>query len=255
MSEALPEGYDLVVRAGVRGFVWAPAIGWMEETLVRHGTLEAWASGVESVEVARGRGSTRARPAPVPGPHGGRRWVCRHYRRGGWASALLGDRYLARDPGRPFHELTVSVVARARGVRTPAVVAGAVYRAGALSRADLVTEHVPNVKSLADWLLESRDPHVVEDLLRRAGRALGDLERARVIHSDASVGNFLLPEDGPAWIVDLDRAAARPLEAPAPVGRMRRRLERSLRKLCATRGVALPATGWRALRTGYGDFA
>jgi tRNA A-37 threonylcarbamoyl transferase component Bud32 len=107
------------------------------------------------------------------------------------------------------------------------------------------------VRSLADRLLESPEPPAVEDLLRRAGRALGDLERARVVHADASAGNFLLSEEGPAWIVDLDRSVALPLDAPAPVGRMRRRLERSLRKVSAVRGVALTAASWRALRSGY----
>jgi 3-deoxy-D-manno-octulosonic acid kinase len=138
-------------------------------------------------------------------------------------------------------------------VRTPAIVAGAVYRAGALYRADLVTEQVPCVRSLADRLLEAPEPHGVEDLLRRAGSALGDLERARVVHADASAGNFLLPADGPAWIVDLDRGTALSLEAPAPVGRMRRRLERSIRKLSAVRGVPLTVSSWQALRTGYED--
>ena len=253
MSEALPDGYRLLDRGEVRGFVWAPAMDWLERALAESGTLEAWAGAPGGVEVAGGRGSTRAREAPASGPDGRRRWVCRHYRRGGWAAPLLGDRYLPSGSGRPFRELAVSVVARARGVPTPAVVAGAVYRAGSLCRADLVTEEVPDVRSLADWLLDTSDPPVVEDLLRRTGRALGELERARLVHADASAGNFLLATDGPAWVVDLDRGTAFPMDAPARVGSMRRRLERSLRKISARVGVELSRSSWRALRAGYED--
>jgi 3-deoxy-D-manno-octulosonic acid kinase len=255
VSEILPDGYGLLIRGEVRAFAWTPAMGWLERSLDEDGTLEAWACGAGSVEIARGRGSVRAREAPLSGPDGSRRWVCRHYRRGGWAAPLLGDRYLAGELGRPFHELTVSDVARARGVRTPAVVAGAVYGAGVLRRADLVTEQVPCARSLATWLLDVPEPDLEQDLLRRAGHALGELERARVLHGDASAGNFLLPTAGPAWIVDLDRGTASSLERPAFIGRMRRRLERSLRKIAAIRGVELTSSSWQALRTSYEETA
>jgi hypothetical protein len=90
----------------------------------------------------------------------------------------------------------------------------------------------------------------VEDLLLRAGRLVGVLERARVLHADANAGNVLMAREGPAWVVDLDRAAVLAPDARVP-HRMRARLERSLRKICAALGLEVTASAWGALRAGY----
>jgi 3-deoxy-D-manno-octulosonic acid kinase len=229
-------------------------MGWLDDTLARHGTLEAWASGPESVEVGAGRGPTRARAAPLSGLDGSDLWVCRHYRRGGRLAPLLGDRYVRWGSERPFRELEASTQARARGVRTPAIVAGAVYRAGAFYRADLLTEHVPQARSLAHRLREERGAGR-EGLLRRVGRAVRALEEARVLHADASAGNFLLEPGGTVWVLDLDRCVVLPAGERAPGGAMRLRLERSLRKISALCGAPFGESEWTALRAGYEDVA
>ncbi|MGE0160428.1 MAG: lipopolysaccharide kinase InaA family protein [Gemmatimonadales bacterium] len=252
MTEQLPGGYRPWIRPGVRAFAREDAVGWLEDALTRHGTLQAWSNGSGSVALAGGRGVTRARPAPRSGP-AAPPWVCRHYRRGGRLAPLLDDRYLAWGIERPLRELRASAAARARGVRTPAVVAGAAYGAGPFYRADLVTEHVTDARSLADALHEERDGAMRRSLLRRAGSAVRDLELARLLHADASAGNILLQPDGPAWVIDLDRCAVLPAEAPAPVGPMRERLERSMRKLSASSGRSLNDTEWAALRAGFED--
>jgi 3-deoxy-D-manno-octulosonic acid kinase len=252
VTARLPDGYRLVTRRGARGFAWAGAADWLADTLAHAGTMAAWAA--QGASVGEGRGAARARPAPVPGPDGRARWVCRHYRRGGWIAPLLGDRYAGVGTARPFRELLASAAARARGVRTPAVVAGAVYRTGPVYRADLVTEEVPDTHSLAAWLCMAVDRPSDDDLLLRAGRAVAMLERARVAHADMSAGNLLLAREGPAWIVDLDLAAVLAPHATVPRG-MRARLERSLRKLYAARGLVVADSAWGALRAGYEDEA
>jgi 3-deoxy-D-manno-octulosonic acid kinase len=253
VSAELPDGYGLVTRRTVQAFAWSPVQDWLEGTLARDGTLQAWGAQGEGDDLAGGRGGAAARAAPGPGPTNTARWVSRHYRRGGWVAPLLGDRYAAVGIARPFRELAASVAARARGVLTPAVVAGAVYRAGFVYRADLVTEEVPDARSLADWLRASRDGAAEADLLRRAGRAVRGLERARVVHADANAGNILMAREGPAWVVDLDRAAVLSQGAAQSGTRMRGRLERSLRKLYAIHGLAFGASAWDALRAGYED--
>ena len=254
MTARLPDGYGPLAQRGVEGFAWAGALDWLEVTLSRDGTLEAWAGLGDGVDLAGGRGVTRARPAPLQGPDGRARWVCKHYRRGGHLASLLGDRYVAVGVARPFRELEASIAARARGVLTPAVVSGAVYRAGLVYRADLVTEEVPEARNLATWLRMARDRPSDEDLLRRAGRAVGALERARVVHADLNAGNILMARDGPAWVIDLDRAAVLAPAARAP-RRMRARLERSLRKIYAAQGLAVTTSAWSALQAGFEDEA
>jgi 3-deoxy-D-manno-octulosonic acid kinase len=168
------------------------------------------------------------------------------------ATIMRDDRHFVGGAARPFLELAASAAARARGIPTPAVVAGAAYRAGPFYRAEIVTELVPEARTLSD-VVWGGDPKDREATLRGAGRAVAGLERARVEHRDLNAGNIVLAEDGVAWIIDLDRCRVLREDAEPPVGSMRRRLERSLRKLGALAERPLSASDWEMLRRGYED--
>ncbi len=253
MSAGLPDGYRAVEAAGVEGFAWAAAAPWLEAIVQGGRTLAAWTAAHSVTQVGGGRAGVRVVSAPVSGPHGRSHWACRRYLRGGAAAPLLGDRYLVSGESRPLAELRASVAARARDVRTPAVVAGVAYRAGPFYRADLVTELVPDAPSLAD-LVFSREPTDRRALLRSAGRLVRELEDARVLHRDLHAGNIVIPlgpEGVRPWVLDLDRCRVLPLGDGAPRDVMRRRLERSLDKLGERHDRPLTAAEWEALRTGY----
>ncbi|HUF74763.1 MAG TPA: lipopolysaccharide kinase InaA family protein [Longimicrobiales bacterium] len=252
----LPAGYDALSRAGVRAFAWAAAASWVESVLVASGTLYDWSSRL-AADSRSGRGPVNVVDAPVAGPDRAARWAVRHYRRGGRAAPLLGDRYWGAGRTRPERELEASVHARARGIRTPAVVAGAVYRAtssGALGfyRADLVTELVPGAQSLAEALLAGGDSLAP---LRRTGALVRALHGAGVLHPDLNAGNVVLDEEGEAWVLDLDRA--RRLRRPSRWGAraMLARLERSLRKLERARARPISHEEWATLRSGFEEGA
>jgi 3-deoxy-D-manno-octulosonic acid kinase len=166
-------------------------------------------------------------------------------------AAIMRDRHLVGGTERPFLELAASDAARARRIRTPAVIAGAVYRAGPLYRAEIVTEQVPEARTLSDLLWG--DAGGREVALRAAGRAVTGLERARVEHRDLNAGNILLTEGSVAWIIDLDRCRVLPEDAEQTIGPMRARLERSLRKLGTLAGRPLSGADWGMLRRGYED--
>jgi 3-deoxy-D-manno-octulosonic acid kinase len=182
----------------------------------------------------------------------------RHYRRGGAVASYLGDRYLAVGATRPEVEIRASVEARARGVRTPAVVAGAWYRAGPFYRADLVTELVPGATTLADALFSAPRGAAAERSLAAAGRLARELGEAGIGHADLNARNVLEGTDSPAagpWVIDLDRATVegrKGIEAARP---MLARLERSLRKFGATSGRPLSGAEWAALRAGFEEGA
>ena len=241
-------------RVGVRAFAWTGAAAWLESVLAEGSTLHGW-SGVRAVESRSGRGRVHVVDAPLAGPDGAERWAVRHYQRGGAVARLLGDRYWGRARARPERELDASVHARARGIRTPAVVAGAMYRSGAsgalgFHRADLVTELVPRARSVAEMLLAA---DASPGALRRAGALARAIHRAGLLHPDLNAENVLLDEGGEAWVLDLDRAR----RAPGPTTRgaeaMLARLERSLRKLERAGARPLSAEEWEALRSGFED--
>lgn len=251
-GRGLPPGYEAVWRGGVRGFSWATATDWLAVVL-GEGTVYEWA-GRRAEETRPGRGPVHVVEAPIAGPDGAPRWAVRHYRRGGAVAPLLGDRYWAAGRTRPERELDASLHARARGIRTPSVVAGVVYRSGSFGaagfyRADLVTELVPGARSLADRVREGSD---LGDALRAAGALVRTLERAAILHPDLNAGNVMLDATEQAWVVDLDRARPLPRPTPRAGTTMLARLERSLARLLAASSGGSLAPGERhALRAGF----
>lgn len=274
MSRApLLPGYERVRRGGVEAFAWHAVLPWLESVLSEAGsrwTVHAWAARRSSERPDAGPPGGRAPvhvvAAPAPGPDGRAAWVVRRYRRGGLAAPLLGERYVRLGPPRPERELTASALARARGIRTPAVVAGATYRGGGASgllyRAELVTELVPGAASLAAALF-GPDAFAPPDRVRalaQAGRLVRDLAEAGLAHADLNAGNVLVGGAGEdAWVVDLDRCRVlAPAREPGSVrdtgaraATMLRRLERSLAKLGRATGRPLAATEWTALRAAF----
>jgi 3-deoxy-D-manno-octulosonic acid kinase len=278
-ASSVPVGYAHRERGQAEGLALAAAAGWLEDALDTAGTLEAWARGpghvpedsstavsdsdtdsnaaAEAATHARtthGRGGIHVVRAAIVGPDRRERWAVRHYRRGGAVASYLGDRYLAVGATRPEVEIRASVAARARGVRTPAVVAGAWYHAGPFYRADLVTELVPGATTLADALFSAPRGAAAERSLAAAGRLARELGEAGIGHVDLNARNLLEGTDSPAagpWVVDLDRATIEGrtgIEAGRP---MLARLERSLRKFGAISGRPLSSAEWAALRAGF----
>lgn len=255
----LADGYDTLRSGRAWGFVVHGGLAWLEGTLRDGGTLHGWAAHQEGRRELAGRGRVYSVPAPMRGPDDRERWVVRHYFRGGAVARVLGDRYLAIGSPRPLVEARAATAARARGVPTPAAVAGAVYPAGAFYRADLVTEEIPDAADLAHVLFVSDvEPIAVdrEAALTAAGHLVRTLEQVGVLHPDLNAKNIVLrpDEEGPrAHLVDLDRCCARTIGVPAPAFPMRRRLERSLRKFQMRTGRGLGASEWAALRHGFGE--
>jgi len=167
---------------------------------------------------------------------------------------LLRDRYLPTRIPRPVRELWATVEARARGVPAPAVVAGAVYPAGPFHRADLATELIPDARTLEALIFGSGGTPDATELLGHAGRLVARLEHALVLHTDLNAANVLLvrgDESSGARVVDLDGCIVFPLDHSPYGPAMRKRLERSLRKLARKHDREIVAHEWEALRAGY----
>lgn len=217
------------------------AAEWIDGVMGEGTTLHGWAESRPERTTFAGRGQVYAVPAPLNGPDGRARWAVRHYRRGGAMAMHMVDRYLRVGRPRPFREITASDVARSRGVRTPAVVAGAVYPDGIYYRCDLATEVVPDVRTLADMLHEHDGTRGWLVSMARAGALIRDLADAGVFHVDLNARNILLSDDpdDEAWVVDLDRARilTRPSESMGE--RMRIRLTRSVVKIGTPTGERL----------------
>ena len=249
---SLPDGCLRVAGPGAWGFARSDAAAWASEVLGSGATLHAWAGAHPERREMAGRGRTWAVPAPGPGGVPG--WVVRRYRRGGAAARWLRDRYLALGEARPIAELRASLEASRRGIPTPAVVAGAVYPAGAFYRADLITEEIPGGVDLAEVLFGERGAPVAPlPALGAVDALLRLLAEGGVRHADLNAKNVVLeprPEGPRAWVVDLDRCRFTAGADPGAGVATRSRLERSLRKLAARAGRPLGPDAWAAIGAG-----
>lgn len=250
----LPKGYASVCSGTWRGFARPRTATWLESVLTEGLTVHEWAAERGGTRLPTGRGTVYGVPAPVTESHGHPAWAVRHYRRGGRMAPLLVDRYVRVGAPRPVREVAASAEARARGIPTPAVVAGVVYPEGPFYRADLVTELIPDAATLAEWLFDERacgDPCAA---LRAAGRLVRSLEDAGVVHADLNAHNVVyrmhVVGEPDAYVIDLDRCRilAR-CRRPRRSG-MRRRLERSLKKLARQQAREISSVEWEALATG-----
>lgn len=181
--------------------------------------------------------------------YGGRQWVLRHYRRGGWAAALLGDRYLwtGEARSRPMREWRLMSELRAEGLPVPAPVAARYVRAGLFYRGDLITERIVDALPLSGWL--ERGAVALTHWLA-VGACIRRFHASGVCHADLNAHNILLDQAGDVSLIDFDRGTRR---EPGEWQRANLvRLHRSLRKISA----AMPRgrfgePEWHALIQGY----
>jgi 3-deoxy-D-manno-octulosonic acid kinase len=180
------------------------------------------------------------------------RWVLRHYRRGGWIAKISRDRYLwcGESRTRSFAEWRLLAELRRRALPVPAPVAARYVRTGLAYRADLITEYLPDMRTLADAIADCALP---EDKWRAVGSVLAAFHREGVQHADLNAHNILLNADSvgaPVYVLDFDRGRIR--ARGAWEGDVLARLRRSLEKITRQRqGARFADREWRWLIEGY----
>lgn len=204
-----------------------------------------WAARDALSEVRGGRGSIAVLRA------GEQRWVLRHYRRGGWMARLLDDQYLwtGADRTRSFAEWRLLAHIQHLGLPAPAPIAARYVRSGFLYQADLVTELVPDARTLADAISSSS---LGKETWTHVGATVAAFHRAGVHHADLNAYNILLKAmNGPrVYLLDFDRGRIRARGAWEQ--QVLARLRRSLEKIRSQRpNVSFNEREWSWLSAGY----
>lgn len=182
---------------------------------------------------------------------GERRWVLRHYRRGGLVARFLDDAYLwtGAERTRAFAEWRLLRRLRDFGLPVPRPVAARYARSGLLYRADLLTEELPTRTTLAMALSTSALDGAT---WRAVGRCIAGLHARGVHHADLNAHNLLLGIDGAVYVLDFDRGRVR--TRGGWEGAVLERLRRSLHKV--TTGLPagrFDAAAWQWLMQGYAE--
>jgi len=163
-----------------------------------------WRARGELSAVSAGRGSAWFIASGNGQQSGGRQWVLRHYRRGGFIARLSRDGYVwaGEERVRAFAEWRLLDLLRQRGLPVPKPVAARYQREGLWYRCDLITERIVDAEPLSSVLARGA---LVESAWRAVGAAVARLHRAGVDHADLNAHNVLLDADGVVSVIDFDR--------------------------------------------------
>ena len=178
-------------------------------------------------------------------------WALRHYRRGGLVGKLIHDRYLwlGSERTRAFAEWRLLQRLHEMGLPVPAPVAARYVRAGVTYRADLITEALPAVRTLAESIVGVQ---LLEETWGKVGATIAKFHRAGVQHADLNAHNILLGAGAAVFILDFDRG--RIGERGSWERDVLARLRRSLDKIRGQQiNVQFAERDWQALLAGYGE--
>lgn len=177
-----------------------------------------------------------------------RRWVLRHYRRGGLIAHLSDDLYVwtGADRTRSFREWRLLRQLRAWGLPVPTPVAARYRRAGLFYRADLITAELPVRRTLAQALQQASLP---DGTWHAIGQCVGSLHARGVQHADLNAHNLLVGASNDIYVLDFDRGRihARGEWERAVLARLRRSLLKVTAGLPAER---FTAAQWQVLLAG-----
>ena len=177
-----------------------------------------------------------------------RRWVLRHYRRGGLIAHLSDDLYVwtGADRTRSFREWRLLRQLRAWGLPVPTPVAARYQRAGLFYRADLITAGLPVRRTLAQALQQASLP---DETWHAIGQCVGSLHARGVQHADLNAHNLLVGASNDIYVLDFDRGRihARGEWERAVLARLRRSLLKVTAGLPAER---FTAAQWQVLLAG-----
>lgn len=180
-----------------------------------------WAAKNALIGEARGRG------AALVFEHQGRRFVLRHYRRGGMVARISADRYLwlGEDRTRPVRELKLNLRMHAQGLPVPLPVAARFERDGISYSGDLITELLPDTQTLAQRLDAGE---VGLSTWAAIGRCLRRFQDYGLCHSDLNAHNILLRGEEEVFLIDFDNGRRRGpgMWRDANLARLRRSLDK-----------------------------
>lgn len=212
-----------MLRTAVRGpagqgAVFANAAAGVEVTIPWF-EPRYWIAHGQLVETQAGRGQS------FVFDHADRRFVLRHYRRGGLAAKISTDRYpwLGESRTRPLAELQLTLRLHAAGLPVPLPVAARYEQQGIAYRADIITEYVTGSQTLAQRL----DADAVGlSAWAAIGRCIRRFQEHGLCHADLNAHNILLRGDE-VFLIDFDRCSWRKpgLWRDANLARLRRSLD------------------------------
>ncbi|MDR2214343.1 MAG: 3-deoxy-D-manno-octulosonic acid kinase [Nevskiaceae bacterium] len=190
---------QVLSAGGARALVYSNGDADVEPNAFEHWY---WREAGKVVGQAKGRG------AALVFEEEGRRYVLRHYRRGGLIGKFNPDRYLWRGEAatRPLRELRLTMQLAAAGLPVPFAIGARVLRWGPFYRGDLITAMLADTRTLAQRLDEAE---VSLRTWAQIGRCIRRFHDYGLYHADLNAHNILLRGDEEVYLIDFDRCRLR----------------------------------------------
>ncbi len=205
----------------------------------------AWSSALPVMGSLRSAGRGNA----IILSEGSQEFVLRHYVRGGFVGQFVHDAYVwtGERQTRSFAEWYLLGKLRERGLPVPRPAAARYTRNGLFYRADLITERIPGICSLADRILNKAGDRL---FWMGVGSGICSFHDAGVDHVDLNAYNVQIDLGDRVHLLDFDKGRIR---APG-VWRQKNmaRLHRSLQKIKGLDDrVHFNRQDWEYLLDGY----
>jgi 3-deoxy-D-manno-octulosonic acid kinase len=180
-----------------------------------------------------------------------RRWVLRHYRRGGLIAKFNKDLYWwsGAEATRSFREWRLLAKLVELSLPAPTPVAARYMRdnTGLFYRADLITQEIDGARSLSSLLERSSFP---TEQWHQIGSTLAQFHKHGVHHADLNAHNIVFDADQRVFVLDFDRGVIRTPKQEWIDGVLSRLL-RSLNKLKVQRNIHFLPSDWDALKSAH----
>ncbi len=162
--------------------------------------------------------------------------VLRHYRRGGLIAKLIKQSYwwLGAEKTRAWDEFKVMQYLANHHFPVPMPLAAMYVRRGFFYKAALLTETIPQAKTLVEYLkpLEERD---YPDLAWKVAQCIHQMHHLNVNHADLNAFNILVDHQGHIYMIDFDKAKVETSSGQWCLDNINR-LERHLQKVLGEQG-------------------
>jgi 3-deoxy-D-manno-octulosonic acid kinase len=178
-----------------------------------------------------------------------RKWVLRHYRRGGLIAKFNPDQYLwtGAEATRSFREWRLLAKLVDIGLPVPAPIAARYVRQGVMYRADLITREIDGARSLAAVL---KNQSLSAEYWQAIGVTLARFHTHGVRHADLNAHNMVLDHADAIHVLDFDRGT---IQSPRQswIDQVLARLLRSIHKLQSQQGLYFNDADWQLLLTAH----
>ena len=180
---------------------------------------------------------------------GNKRFVIRHFVRGGMAAKFSYDAYIWKGAERTRSFKEWRLMRKLVELNLPVPIPAAAYytKRGLFYRANILTQEVPDVESLAAYVIKG---NTFENFWRKVGEHISRFHSIGLYHADLNAYNIQIDKDAKMWLIDFDQSQI------LSTGKWRfdnlNRLKRSLNKILIDNiGAKFKSSDWLELKEGY----